>query len=132
MKKILVGFDGSEGSERALNRAINLIDESGELILLAVIQDSEKLSVVDVNAYKTLRKRAENLLNDTIEDLGKQSFEIKSLIEEGDAAAKIIDIANKLGVDLIVLGSKGESEIAQYTIGSVATVSYTHLTLPTN
>jgi len=27
MKKILVGFDGSEGSEQALNRAMMLLDD---------------------------------------------------------------------------------------------------------
>ena len=37
MKKILVGFDGSEGSEHAMNRAILLLDQYGELILFAVI-----------------------------------------------------------------------------------------------
>ena len=32
MKKILVGFDGSEGSEQALNRAMMLLDEFGEVL----------------------------------------------------------------------------------------------------
>ena len=32
----------------------------------------------------------------------------------------IIDVANRLKVDLIVLGSKGQSELGQYLIGSVA------------
>jgi len=37
MKKILLGFDGSEGSENALNKAMMLINENGELIILAVV-----------------------------------------------------------------------------------------------
>ncbi len=32
----------------------------------------------------------------------------------------IIDVANRLKVDLIVLGYKGQSELSQYLIGSVA------------
>jgi len=128
MKKILVGFDGSEGSEHALNRALTIIDEFGELILLAVVPTSEKLSFVDDNTYKALHKKADVLISTTIEDLGEQDFDMKGVVEEGDAAAKIIDVANKLDVDLIVLGSKGESEIAQYPIGSVANkvVQYAH------
>jgi nucleotide-binding universal stress UspA family protein len=120
MKKILVGFDGSEVSEQALNRAMMLLDEYGELILLAVVPSPADISFVDAGAYDKLRKKAENLINQAIIDLGEQGFEIKGMIEEGDAAAKIIDIANRLNVDLIVLGSKGQSELGHYLIGSVA------------
>jgi len=128
MKKILVGFDGSEGSEQALNRAIMLIDEYGLLVLLAVIPTPQIKSFVDDDAYQNLRKKAEILISNTIKDLGEQSFDIKGQVEEGDAAAKIIDIANRLNVDLIVLGSKGESKLGQYEIGSVANkvVQYAH------
>jgi len=120
MKKILVGFDGSEGSEQALNRAMMLLDEYGELILLSVVPSPAVRSFVDAGAYHKLRIKAENLINQAINDLGEQAFEIRCVIEEGDAAAKIIDVANRLNVDLIVLGSKGQSELGQYLIGSVA------------
>jgi len=120
MKKILVGFDGSEGSEQALNRALMLLDEYGKLILLAVVPSSTDKSFVDEKGYEKLKIKAENLISNTIADLGEQSFEIEGLVEIGDAAAKIIDVANRLKVDLIVLGSKGISELGQYPIGSVA------------
>lgn len=120
MKKILVGFDGSEGAEQALNRAIILLDDYAELFLLAVIPSPQDKTFVDANAYDTLRKKARNLIDNAIIDLGKQSFEIKGIVEQGDPAAVIIDVANRLNVDLIVLGSKGQSEIGQYLIGSVA------------
>lgn len=42
MNKILVGFDGSEGAEQALNRAMMLINSDGELFLIAVIPSSKK------------------------------------------------------------------------------------------
>jgi nucleotide-binding universal stress UspA family protein len=120
MKKILVGFDGSEGAEQALNRAMMLLDEYGELVLLAVVPSPADKSFVDVEAYEKLKRKAENLVNDTIRDIGPQGFEIKGMVEEGDPAAKIIDVANSERVDLIVLGSKGQSELGQYLIGSVA------------
>ena len=120
MKKILVGFDGSEGSEQALNRAMMLLYEYGEFILLAVIPKSSDKSLVDPDAYDNLKKKARNLIDHTIDDLGEQSFLITGMVEEGDPAAIIIDVSNRLKVDLIVLGSKGQSELGQYLIGSVA------------
>ena len=119
MNKILVGFDGSEGAEHALNRAMMLIDdEYGEIILLAVVPTRE--SFVDDEVYKKLKQKAQNLISQTTEDLGAHDFEIKGIVEEGDAAEIIIDTANKLNVDLIVLGSKGKSELGRYLLGSVA------------
>jgi len=128
MKKILVGFDGSEGAEQALNRAMMLIDDFGELFLLAVVPTPDYKSFVDVDAYKNIKLKAENLIKQTITDLGQQSFDIKGIVEMGDAASKIIDASNNLDVDLIVLGSKGKSELGQYLLGSVANkvVQYAH------
>jgi len=120
MQKILVGFDGSEGAEQALNRAMMLIDEFGLLILIAVVPPKTDITFVDVDAYKKMKKRAETIINDTIRDIGVHDFTVKGIVEEGDVAAKIIDVSNKLKVDLIVLGSKGTSEIGRYPIGSVA------------
>jgi nucleotide-binding universal stress UspA family protein len=128
MKKIIVAFDGSEGSEQALSRAMILIEELGELILLAVIPSPSEKKFLDKEMYKLLRKKAENLIKNVISDICSNDFIINGIVEDGDPAAVIIDVANKLNVELIVLGCKGTSEIGQYLIGSVANkvVQYAH------
>jgi len=128
MKRILVCFDGSEGAENALNKAITLIDDDGELILFAVVPTPSDRSLIDTQMYKTLKVKAENLINQVIDDIGIHEFEIRGVVEEGDIAAKIIDIANLLHCDLIMLGSKGSSALGQYPLGSVANkvVQYAH------
>ena len=128
MKKILLGFDGSEGSEQALNRAIMLIEEDGELIILAVIPSPADKTFVVAEMYHKMKRKAENMIEDVIKDIGQNEFSITGIVEEGDPAAIIIDISNKLDVDLIVLGSKGKSELGRYLIGSVANkvVQYAH------
>jgi nucleotide-binding universal stress UspA family protein len=128
MKKILVGFDGSEGSEMALNKAMALVDEYGELILLAVVPNPSEKTFLDIETYKNLKKKAESLISDAVTDIGSHEYTITGMVEEGDAASVIIDIANKLDVDLIVLGSRGTSAIGRYLLGSVANkvVQYAH------
>jgi len=128
MKKILVGFDGSEGSEQALNRAMMLLEEHGELILLAVIPSRSDKIFVDEDIYQKLKQKAENMIADVKVDIGKHEFTVTGMIEEGDPAVIIIDIASKLNVDLIVLGSKGTSALGHYLLGSVANkvVQYAH------
>ena len=128
MKRILVGFDGSEGSENALNKAMMLINENGKLILIAVVPVPSDQNLVDQTAYELMKKRAHNLINNVVKDIGAHEFEVIAMVEEGDIAAKIIDTASDLNCDLIVLGSKGTSELGMYPIGSVANkvVQYAH------
>jgi nucleotide-binding universal stress UspA family protein len=128
MKKILVCFDGSEGSEKALNKAKTLIDEFGDLFLLAVIPSSSDKNFVDEEMHRKIKKKAENMILDVINDIGQHDFTITGMVEEGNPAAIIIDVANNLNVDLIVIGSKGTSELGHYLIGSVANkvVQYAH------
>ncbi len=120
MKKILVGFDGSEGAEQALNRAMMMIDTYGEMIILAVVPSPDEKTFVDEDMYQNLKRKAKNLVDNLITDIGQHEYNVTGIVEEGDPASIIIDIASRENVDLIVLGSKGQSELGQYLIGSVA------------
>jgi len=121
MKRILVGFDGSEGAENALNKAMMLIDEDGELIILAIVPLPSNHNLVDAKSYEVLKTRAHTLISHVIQDLSSHEYTITGMVREGeDIAAVLIDVANELRCDLIVLGSKGSSTLGKYPIGSVA------------
>ncbi len=128
MDRILVGIDGSEGSRLALKKAIALISDYGEIILISVVPTPKEKTFVEIDVYNKIRIKAEELIKNTIKEFVGKKFNISGMIEEGDAAGKIIDTAVKLNVDLITLGSKGSSEIGVYPIGSIANkvVQYAH------
>ena len=128
MRKILIGFDGSDCSEQAINKALTLVEKQGELILLAVIPDQSDKMFVDKEINKHLKQKAEQIIEDLIKDIGQSEYTLIGMVEEGDPASIIIDLANKLNVDLIVLGSKGTSALGKYLLGSVANkvVQYAH------
>ncbi len=121
MKKILVGFDGSEGAENALNKAMMIIDDDGEMILLAIIPLPSDRNLVDQKTYEIIKLQAHSMINSVIHDIGDHGFTINGIVKEAeDIAAVIIDVANELRCDLIVLGSRGSSALGKYPIGSVA------------
>jgi len=121
MKRVLVGFDGSEGAENALNKAMMIIDDDGELILLAIIPLPSDRNLLDLKTYEIIKMRAHSMINNVIHDIGSHGFTINGMVKEGeDIAAVIIDVANELRCDLIVLGSRGSSTLGKYPIGSVA------------
>ena len=120
MNKILVGIDGSEGSNLALEKAISLISENGIIYLTAVVPSPNKKLFIDKNIYNRIRKKAQQLIADIKNEISFINNDVIDIIEEGDAAEKIIDVAAKLDVDLIVLGCRGANKIGVYPIGSVA------------
>ncbi|MCK5301149.1 MAG: universal stress protein [Thermoplasmatales archaeon] len=128
MNKILVGIDGSEGSQLALEKAMMLVSEGGEIILIAVVPTVKEKTFVEIGVYKKIKIKADQLIKNTIKEIGRGKFNIRGIVEEGDAAVKIIDIAVTLNVDLITLGSRGSSKIGVYPIGSIANkvVQYAH------
>jgi nucleotide-binding universal stress UspA family protein len=121
MKCVLVGFDGSEGAKNALNKAMTIIDDNGELVLLAIIPLPSDRNLLDQKSYELIKMRTYNLLNSMIHDIGFHRYSINGLVKEAeDTASAIIDVANELHCDLIVLGSRGSSGFGNYSIGSVA------------
>ncbi len=128
MRRILVGFDGSEGSENALNKAMMLVNEHGEIILIAVVPFPSQSNLMDSTTHEMMLQKAQNLINSVITDIGVHDYGIRGIIKEGDIAGTIIDVANELNCEMIILGSKGASELGNYPIGSVANkvVQYAH------
>ncbi len=128
MEKILVGFDGSDGAKQALMKAKHIVAGDGEIILLAVLPRPEDKTFLDENMYKNIRSKAKQLIADAVKELGDHTYTVTPVIEKGDPASTIIDQANKLGCDLIMLGSTGTSAFGRYLLGSVANkvVQYAH------
>jgi len=121
MKRVLVGYDGSEGAVNALNKAMMIIDDDGELIIVAIISLPSDKNLLDQKTYERIKSRAYTLINNVIHNIGSHNYTITGLVKDGeDIAAVIIDIANELSCDLIVLGSRGSSALGKYPIGSVA------------
>lgn len=128
MKKILVGVDRSKGSEHVVNKAMMLVDDHGELFLLTIIPSPHEKKFVDQNLHEKLKKRATKFLQDIVNTIGRQNYKITPLVEDGEAASTIINVANALEVDLIVLGSEKTTERREYSLGNVArkVVQYAH------
>ncbi len=62
-----------------------------------------------------------DLLNKAVERAKSQGVNAEGLLEVGtDAAETIINVANNLNVDLIVVGSRGLKGLTRFLLGSVS------------
>ncbi|WP_353684737.1 universal stress protein [Thermodesulfovibrio sp. 3907-1M] len=120
MEKILVCFDGSEWSKKALEEAIKLAQKFGsQITVLSVVPKVCFLEIgIDCATVESIFKaEVEGNLRRAQEILNERGMKGETVILEGTPADVIVDYANNY--DLIVIGSKGKDATERTLFGSV-------------
>ncbi len=124
---ILVAIDGSEHSRRAARFAHDLAQQTGARItLLYVLEPPRVLPIgfMDSAAFTTPHtdpkdiEAVRRLLDQVAADLPKA--QVEKQVELGPPADTIVTVAQRLGVDLLVVGSRGLSLGGKWLLGSVS------------
>lgn len=128
IEDILVPLDFSTGSLQALDYALELIDQSGEVYLLHVI-DSDFVARLGVEGFcdaetatTQMRQRAEEQLQKITEEKASSGIRMESMVVIGKPFAEILRVAADLDFSLIVMGNRGQrqGEIEEILFGSTA------------
>ncbi len=134
MRRILVAVDGSEPARRAVRRAADLAVKYGAELLLVNVLPSGAREVVprELAAYAEiehihvtkgdlLRGIAEQILRQAEADAREAGVaEVRSMVETGDPATAIAEVARTEKADLIVMGRRGLGMLAGLLLGSVS------------
>lgn len=123
-KKILVGYDGSEGGERALAKAMELAKSfNSELCLITVIPPASvivgEIVSPDIINTATIIDSTKKKLDDVTKKLESEGIKVKYEVLSGDPADMIINYSVSNGCDLIVLGRRRLSRFERLILGSV-------------
>lgn len=117
MKKLLVPIDFSSISENAMLYAIGLARaDHSSLLLLHVTPEEDSESEKEKNRLEAEKKI--KALCVKIEHAGDVKYKYE--IIHGDPVKEILHVANKEKADMIVMGTKGESNIESMIFGSNA------------
>jgi nucleotide-binding universal stress UspA family protein len=124
--KILVAVDGSRSSLHAVKYAAKLSTNlrSDDIVTLISVHDDLTVRhaqhfVGNAQTQDYLRDLSEKDLKAGLSVLVKLGIKHNAIIQTGHVAEVIATTANK-GFDMLVMGSKGRSGIADLLIGSVA------------
>jgi nucleotide-binding universal stress UspA family protein len=126
--RILVPVDGSSPANRAVAYATGLLAgrTDGEIVLVNV-QNADTLDISDFTAVITREadKKAAALasrkaLRKAIDICREASVAYETNAELGPIAETISRLARQLGVDQIVMGTRGLSGLRRLVLGSVA------------
>ncbi len=119
-KKIIVPVDMSqmERGEKILAKAMALLDDGGEILLLSVTEDVPGYIAIDLPAdlIDNAVKQAELGLAKLKEKLGAVA---KTEVRIGTAAREIIAAAEDHGADLVLIASH-RPDFSNYLLGSTA------------
>jgi nucleotide-binding universal stress UspA family protein len=122
-QKILAAIDGSPGSEKALEAAVDLARHYGtELIAIGVAEVPEVVGMMD--EVDELRRGAEAQFAEigeaAVAFARSRGVALRSVVLRGHAADAIVRFAEGEGVDLVVIGPHGHSRITRFFLGSTS------------
>ncbi|MDE8652817.1 universal stress protein [Novosphingobium album (ex Liu et al. 2023)] len=121
-RKILVATDLTPRCDRAVDRAVQLAEEFGAELIAAHIMDPTETP----QYYIDRSRRSWRRLPDPVErmrwrlkrDLAGASEKIRVIVEEGNPAEKLVDLAIREQCDLIVTGDAGPESLSRMIFGS--------------
>jgi nucleotide-binding universal stress UspA family protein len=122
--RLLVPVDFSEVTPRVVAMARRLLADAGRCTLLHVV---ETLPTVMEGAYGVYahRRDVEDIKRFSHEKLAQlaaeaQDARVTAMVREGKPAQAIVDAADEVEAEVIVIGSHGRSRLDHLLVGSVA------------
>ncbi|HLS08231.1 universal stress protein [Lentibacillus sp.] len=124
-RHIVAAVDGSEASEKAFRKALDIVKRNDARLILAHVVDSRTFATAE--AYdRTLAERAEEYAKELVDSYVENAkaagiTNLARCVEYGSPKVKIAkDIAGNFGADLIVCGATGMGAVERFLIGSVS------------
>lgn len=122
-KTIVVGTDGSERAGRAVGQAIALAKATGaSLNVVHVVHSAVSIGFSDTvsgqEGVQASRDEVDRIAAAVVADAEREGVAAEVYHPTGDPADALIEIAEKTGADLIVLGNRGMSGVAR-VLGSI-------------
>jgi len=130
MKKMLVAYDGSEASKKAVDMVIKCANEEDQIVLLTVVPaelaessfTKMLLPTIDLSSIVksgSFKQKAMESLNKIVKEIEHDVSKVEIAVEAGDPADEILLSAKKYNADIIVLGYKGYGKEGRFLLGSV-------------
>lgn len=135
IKKVLVAVDFSDYAFPTLRYGMVLAEEMGaEVVVVNVINQRDieavrtaSLYVADLSPEKYIEEQKGHRLkriDDLVDETGCGKLKISKVIRTGYPPTELLETIKESGADLVVLGTKGRSNVSNMIFGSVAEKIY--------
>jgi nucleotide-binding universal stress UspA family protein len=123
-RKILLAYDGTETGRVALRQGADLAQVcKASVFLLAVVDLPTGMLMAESAAPSGLpesqRQDLERILEEGVARLQARQLQVEARLEFGVPAERIVQVAQEIAADLIVMGHREQSSIARWWRGSI-------------
>jgi nucleotide-binding universal stress UspA family protein len=133
-KTIVVGYDGSANARDAVVTAADLLAEGGAVhavvaYRLPSVSETDALWRELPEEFRTsfdVLAGPESLQTEAVRLLEAHGVEAVGHLVEGDPASGILDVAEEVDADLVVVGSRGLGRATRFIRGSVSSKVFSH------
>ena len=123
MKTILIATDGSPGARAAVERGLDLAEDTGAEVVFLAVRRPPVPVFGDPYWQQSITNELARLrpaLNDATAEAEARGIDADYDLLEGDAAEEILRLSRARDVDVIVLGSRGLGAVRSAILGSVS------------
>lgn len=129
--RILVAVDGSPESGKTIPVALDLAQKYGSTVTVIHVREHEKYEGSDVDLGPPIP--AEALIEGVVARFREAGVDAKGVIRRvapGRTHEQIVDVAKESAAELIVMGTRGMTELKSMLLGGVANKVVHHATCP--
>ncbi|ELZ23200.1 universal stress protein 1 [Halosimplex carlsbadense 2-9-1] len=118
---VLVGTDGSEGSEAAVDEGLAVAEAAGATLHLVSVLESNVLGIDigDSQISEARERREVEVFAPVGERADDRGVAVETAVEEGDVVDRLNEYVATNDIDLVVVGTHGRTGIDKRILGSV-------------
>jgi nucleotide-binding universal stress UspA family protein len=117
---VILGYDGSDGSEKALAAAIELAQGLQRKLVIAYAYEVSAFGGEVQDLAKALRENGEGITERAAATAKGAGLDPETVVISGDRAESLATLAADRGAGMVVIGSRGEGALKGLVLGSVA------------
>ena len=130
-ERILVAVDGSPESGKTIGVAVDLAQRYNSAVTVVHVREYERYEGSDVDMGPPVP--AEQLVGGVLETFREKGIDARGevrRVSSGVTPEQIVKVAKESSADLIILGSRGMTELKSLLLGGVANKVVHHATCP--